>query len=278
MNSILSTAKSLCVPHYITNILLCVIYFFLKTVQPFCTILFNDCQLELKEWEWLTFLGCIIVIKNRKQANFLNYLSTACMFGKALNFLLFFKQGPFYGLGYAILCLLHLIYCPEPVYSGPENFTYFRGTNLVDELERDKRNTWVVAFYAAWSPSCISFAPIFSEVSAEYSLTNLKFGKLDASRYPEIAKKYNIDTSTWSKQLPTVILFQDGKEKMRLPYFDAKNRVVKYFFQKENMTRDLGLNDAYQQCKKTAPKEKKPKTQKEMNASEGKDANSKKKD
>lgn len=49
------------------------------------------------------------------------------------------------------------------------------------------------------------------------------------------------------------------------------------FFQ-ENMTRDLGLNDAYQQCKKTAPKEKKPKTQKEVNTSDGKDANSKKKD
>ena len=38
---------------------------------------------------------------------------------------------------------------------------------LQDELERDKRTTWVIAFYAAWSPACISFAPIFSEISSE---------------------------------------------------------------------------------------------------------------
>lgn len=148
----------------------------------------------------------------------------------------------------------------------------------MEELERDKKSTWVIGFYAAWSPACISFAPLFAQISSEYALTNLKFGKLDASRYPEIAKKYNIDTSTWSKQLPTVILFQEGKEKSRLPYFDAKNRVVKYFFQKENMTRDLGLNDAYQQCKKTAPKEKKAKSPKELNGTEVKSPESKKKD
>ncbi|XP_014787327.1 thioredoxin-related transmembrane protein 2 homolog [Octopus bimaculoides] len=278
MTGFIDTAKSFFVPHYIFNVLLCFTYFFLKTTRPMCTFLFYDCKLELKEWEWLTFLACIIVIKNRRQTNFLSYISTACMFGKALNFLLFLKQGPIYGLCFAIPCLLHLIFCPEPAYAGPENLTYFRGSHLPDEIERDKRITWVIAFYAAWSPACISFAPIFAEVSSEYTLPNLKFGKLDGSRYPDIAKKYNIDTSTWSKQLPSVILFQEGKEKSRLPILDAKNKVVKYNFQKENFIRDIGLNDAFHQCKKTCPKEKKPKENDPKNNTADKDLDSKKKD
>lgn len=37
-----------------------------------------------------------------------------------------------------------------------------------DELERDKRITWIVTFYAAWSPQSVTFAPIFSEISSQY--------------------------------------------------------------------------------------------------------------
>ena len=56
---------------------------------------------------------------------------------------------------------------PEPSYSGPEKIVYFRATSLEDEIARDKRITWVIAFYTVWSPSCVNFAPIFSKLSAE---------------------------------------------------------------------------------------------------------------
>ena len=60
---------------------------------------------------------------------------------------------------------------------GPENLVYFRANGLEDELKRDPRITWIVTFYAAWSPGCINFAPIYSKLSADYGLPNLKFGK-----------------------------------------------------------------------------------------------------
>lgn len=41
-------------------------------------------------------------------------------------------------------------------------------SSLQDELERDKRITWIVTFYAAWSPQSVTFAPIFSEISSQY--------------------------------------------------------------------------------------------------------------
>ena len=58
---------------------------------------------------------------------------------------------------------------PEPTYSGPQNVTYFRGLQgLEEELERDKQVNWLVAFYTMWSPSCNNFAPIFSQLSGRF--------------------------------------------------------------------------------------------------------------
>ena len=81
------------------------------------------------------------------------------------------------GLVYLFVFLMQAMLLPEPTYKGPENLVYFRATGLEDELKRDPRITWLVTFYAAWSPACINFAPIYSKLSANYGLPNLKFGK-----------------------------------------------------------------------------------------------------
>ena len=93
----------------------------------------------------------------------------------------------------------------------PENITYFRANGLDDELRRDPRVTWLVTFYAAWSPSAVNFQPVFSKISADYGLPNLKFGKMDAGRYPDVAEKHHVSTSALTRQLPTVIMFQVSK-------------------------------------------------------------------
>lgn len=57
---------------------------------------------------------------------------------------------------------------PEPTYQGPEKVIYLRGASgLQEELRRDTRIVWLIAFYTAWNPACVNFAPIFSELSAE---------------------------------------------------------------------------------------------------------------
>lgn len=239
-------------PHYILNLLLSVVFFGLKTISPVCDYLFEDCQLELREWELLTFLGCIIVMKNRKQPSLIAYLGTACMFSKMLSAVLFARQNPIYAVVYVLACFLHLAFLPEPAYRGPEHVTYFRGPNLEDEIQRDKRVTWLIEFYAAWSPQCAQFAPAFSEMSSKYTLDNLKFGKIDITRYPDVAKKFLVDTSSWSRQLPTLVQFQNGKEQRRRPVVDSKGRVLaKFIFNVENVVRDFELNELHLQCKKT---------------------------
>jgi hypothetical protein len=49
---------------------------------------------------------------------------------------------------------------------------------------------------------------------------------------PDLAKRYSINTSGVSRQLPTLILFEDGVEKERFPPYDEKTKrymkVLKY--------------------------------------------------
>lgn len=63
-----------------------------------------------------------------------------------------------------------------------------------------------------------------------YALENLKFGKIDIGRYPEAAITYKVDVSTRSKQLPTVILFQKGKEVTRRPSVSHTGQIIRFFF------------------------------------------------
>jgi hypothetical protein len=52
--------------------------------------------------------------------------------------------------------------------------------------------------------------------------------------------RFGIDASTWSKQLPTIILFQEGKEKLRRPY-GTKKTVIKFTFTKVRTTNIIQL-------------------------------------
>ena len=119
-----------------------------------------------------------------------------------------------------------------------------------EELERDKRVTWIVEFFANWSSDCQSFAPIYADLSLKYNCTGLNFGKVDVGRYTDISIRYKVSTSPLTKQLPTLILFQGGKEVMRLPRIDKKGRAVSWTFSEENVIREFNLNELYQRAKK----------------------------
>ena len=172
-------------PYYWINIILCSAFVFLRLVSPFCQMLFGPakdaCELDMRENEILFFLLIIIMVKSRKSGathTAAAYLASGFVYAKVANLVLFFRLDPRMGLVYLVAFLIQAMLLPEPTYKGPENLVYFRASGLEDELKRDPRVTWIVTFYAAWSPGCINFAPIFSKLSADYGLPNLKFGKL----------------------------------------------------------------------------------------------------
>lgn len=108
--------------------------------------------------------------------------------------------------------------------------TYFMGDEFEKELSRDKKIKWLIEFYATWNPDCNEFAGVFGELSAKYANKNLRFGKIDVARSAKIAEKYNIAASVTSRTLPTLILFKDGREYIRRPLIDSRERVVPFSF------------------------------------------------
>lgn len=142
----------------------------------------------------------VIMIRTRKTGSvtMINYLTSSFVYTKVANLILWFYADVRMGILFAFIFIRKrrhkTIYCcrkyvttivmhkrynctlcavcglvlPEPTYQGPENVIYLRGANgLQEELQRDTRVTWLVAFYTAWNPACVTFAPIFSELSAE---------------------------------------------------------------------------------------------------------------
>ena len=67
----------------------------LQVTPPICSILFDNCDVELREFELLTFLGCVVVLKNRRQQALKVYLATIFTFAKALSLFLFLRSVSF---------------------------------------------------------------------------------------------------------------------------------------------------------------------------------------
>jgi len=260
-----------------TNILLCASYYFTRVVPPFCYLVYGQdskCVLGQREYEVFLFLAVVIYVKNRKAASFLHYLSTVFLFTKLANGFMFYWANPTYAIIYGAACIVQMVMFPEPAFSGPEKVLYFRGPNLHTEIERDKRIVWLVEFYANWSPLCNQVAPVFASISNKYALPNFQFAKLDIGRYPKEAERYNINTNPTSKQLPTLILFQNGKEIKRRPVIDLNKRVFPFVFREENIILEMDLNNVFEDCKKTMPKKDKKEMKEQMEENKEKESKS----
>ncbi|KAA3672751.1 uncharacterized protein DEA37_0013899 [Paragonimus westermani] len=248
--------KVLLHPYYLVNGLLSVSFFVTKTVPPLCTILYESCTINFQEYELLIFLGSFVALRNKRQFSIPDYLAHFCLFAKILGIIMFWKQNAVFAVAFGVLWLLQACFLQQPCYEGPDQVLYLRDTSFEQEvLHGDSRTVWLITFYTAWSPACIKLQHIFAELSNEFGLPFLKFAKLDVTRYPDLAARYGIDTSSWSKQLPTLILFRHGRELTRRPGVlgSSKKSVQKFFFTWENIVSAFSLNETYADCKKLSP-------------------------
>lgn len=258
--------KLLLKPYYVINIIMSIGYIIAKKIPIVCTSLFPSskplCELDSRETEILFFLAIVVMIRTRKTGSvtMLNYLTSSFVYTKVANLILWFYADIRMGLLYGVLFILVGLWLPEPTYSGPDKVTYFRTlAGLDEELSRDRRVTWLVAFYTAWNPACVNFAPVFAQLSVDYDLDNLKFGKIDVGRYPDAGKKFHVNDSSLSRQLPTIILFKEGKEAERRPNVDQTGKLIKFFFTEDNIKAGFDLNNLYRECKNNPIKVKKVK-------------------
>lgn len=120
------------------------------------------------------------------------------------------------------------------------------------------------------------------EIFSSYGTSNLKFGKVELSRNPNVAAKYKINTSPLSKQMPTLILFKDGLETMRRPLVNDQGKLVTFnfnyvshlftshvlywwLFPQSNIVSTFGLDELKTETKQTAEKTFNDKSKKSKN-------------
>ncbi|XP_041789141.1 thioredoxin-related transmembrane protein 2-B [Chelmon rostratus] len=248
--------KWLLKPYYIASLFMSIAFLAVRKTPGICDHLAtqredgNSCDFDWREVEILMFLSAIVMMKNRRAITVEQHVGNIILFSKVANVILFFRLDIRMGLLYLTLCIVFLMTCKPPLYMGPEYIKYFSDKTIDDELDRDTRVTWIVEFFANWSPECQSFASVYADLSLKYNCAGLKFGKVDIGRYGEVSKKYKVSTSPLSKQLPSLVLFQGGKEVMRRPQVDKKGRAVSWSFTEENIIREFNLNELYQKSKK----------------------------
>ncbi|CAI9568200.1 unnamed protein product, partial [Staurois parvus] len=257
-------------PYYLLSALLSASFLLVRKIPPVCTALpsqredGNPCDFDWREVEILMFLSAIVMMKNRRSITIEQHIGNIFMFSKVANTILFFRLDLRMGLLYVTLCLVFLMTCKPPLYMGPEHIKYFNDKTIEEEMQSDRRVTWLVEFFANWSSECQSFAPIYAELSLKYNCAGLKFGKVDIGRYPDVSTRYGVSTSPLSKQLPTLILFQGGKEVLRRPQVDKKGRAVSWTFTQENVIREFNLNELYQKAKKFGKNQEEPQQESEV--------------
>ena len=85
-----------------------------------------------------------------------------------------------------------------------------------DEIIKEKT---VVDFYATWCGPCKMLGPVFEEVSIE---SDIKFVKVDIDDHEDLCGKYGV------MSVPTLILFEDGKEVKRNIGFIPKEKLEEF--------------------------------------------------
>jgi thioredoxin 2 len=67
----------------------------------------------------------------------------------------------------------------------------------------------VVDFWAPWCGPCLQFAPVFSQMAAEFE-PRVRLAKVDTEAQSQLASRFGI------RSIPTLIIFRQGKEIARM--------------------------------------------------------------
>ena len=83
-----------------------------------------------------------------------------------------------------------------------------------------RKGTVLVDFWASWCAPCKMMAPVLNEI-AEKESDKIKVAKVNVEYNQHLAKKFKV------KNIPTLIIFQDGKEIKRIMGYKTKKVLMK---------------------------------------------------
>lgn len=88
-----------------------------------------------------------------------------------------------------------------------------------DELVLKSKKPVLTDFWATWCAPCRMIAPVLEEIAREYK-DQLTIAKLDVDHNPNTAIRYGVHS------IPTLILFKNGQEQVRLIGAMSKERLL----------------------------------------------------
>ncbi|KAG9294274.1 hypothetical protein G9A89_021633 [Geosiphon pyriformis] len=233
--------------HYVINFFFCLPVFVIRYIPALSSRLLN-LSLEPPEFKLYFIVFVLLLLKYRSSTSAEEFLSIFYLYGKILNATLFYMYGKTaYTIIYCVIWGGLFAVLPQPNYHGPTKIIELSGDDLY-EMERnefknpkiielsskeisdqnkekttDKINEtsidqyWVIFFYATWSPACLNFESTLAKTSLKYTTNDIHFGKINIEQYSKLADEFEISVSPTSLDLPTLILFKNGKEIKRLP-------------------------------------------------------------
>jgi len=104
-----------------------------------------------------------------------------------------------------------------PVVEDSENILTLTDKNFQHQT---KNRTVLVDFWAGWCVPCRMMAPVLNNLAEELN-GNAFVGKIDVEQYQGLAQKFKI------RNIPTMVLFKDGKEVERFVGIKTKDFLIK---------------------------------------------------
>ncbi|CAH0479887.1 unnamed protein product [Peronospora belbahrii] len=238
-------------PYYVFNAVALLMYVPIRYQQSSEALTERDNFLHMPlEYEiFLLALGSWL-INYRKKATTDGVISLFFFYSKlAVLASLYYLDITLFGW-YAIVCLVLFAAVGQPKYEGPSKIIELNPAMMEKLMKKSSNsrnkgpsNSWLVFFYADWSDSCVEHEPMLAEISLRYSSSLLQFGKIDVNKWSDLAVENRISVSTSSLQLPTLILFQDGEEVMRLPPIDEKGKVARTILDRAGLIAGFKLEE-----------------------------------
>lgn len=186
-----------------------------------------------------------LIVYLRKAATWELYFDRMFQYGKLACLFLFFTADKRIAVYYAICCFILWIVLKYPKYAGPsklikaktyDEFYDISGADpsastatIVKERRAksankdfSKVNTTLAVFNAVWSDNSYFTQTMWVKIANKYTTQRVNFIDLDVGVFSSLARKYNVNTRSTAGQLPTLILFEDGREIERYPFKEEK--------------------------------------------------------
>ncbi|EFN59218.1 hypothetical protein CHLNCDRAFT_59562 [Chlorella variabilis] len=222
------------------------------------THVYHTGALFQKERFAVTLLAMALAIKYWRRQSLDSFLSDALTYSKSLVVLMVWYMDWRISVYYVLLFLVMYLVFPQPIFQGAsavEQFTPASFQSMVAENPQPGL-TWLVEFYAPWAPPCIHLEPVFAELSLKFTTPQLRFGKVDVSRWPQLAKQHKVAVYGTLPQLPTFISFKGGKEEGRIPHVFPDGSVATIKIRREDIVTAFALDEFLEEAKKAEGKKK----------------------